>query len=44
MAAAGQAVAIEGVVLELPDGMDDRLKSPGDLNDDIYIYATAVRR
>jgi hypothetical protein len=43
MAAAGQAVAIEGVVLELPDGMDDRLKSPGDLNDDIYIYATAVR-
>ena len=44
MAKPGETFAIEGVILELPDGMEDRLSAPGDLNDDVYVYATSVRR
>ena len=41
---AGEAVRIDGTVLRMPDSMDERLKAPGVLNDDIYVYATNVRR
>ena len=41
---AGEAVRIDGTVLCMPDSMDERLKAPGVLNDDIYVYATNVRR
>jgi hypothetical protein len=37
-------VRIDGTVLQMPEDMDDRLKAPGRLNDDIYVYATNVRR
>ena len=38
----GKTVSIEGVVLQMPDDMDERLAPGGDLNDEIYIYATSV--
>jgi hypothetical protein len=38
----GQTVQISGVILQMPDEMDDRLKAPGELNDEVYLYATAV--
>lgn len=40
----GDTVTVEGVVLELPRHMEDKLNGPSDLNDDIYVYATAVKR
>ena len=39
----GASVAIHGVVLSMPRGMHQQLNGPANLNDDIYIYATAVR-
>jgi hypothetical protein len=39
---AGKTVSIEGVVLEMPRGMEDRLEAGGDVNDEIYVYATSV--
>jgi hypothetical protein len=30
------------VVLEMPRGMEDRLEAGGDVNDEIYVYATSV--
>jgi hypothetical protein len=41
---AGEAVRIDGAVLRMPAAMEDRLKAPGELNDDIYVYATNIRR
>jgi hypothetical protein len=41
---AGESVRIDGTVLQMPDDMDDRLKAAGRLNDDIYVYATNIRR
>jgi hypothetical protein len=38
----GQTVAIEGVVLDMPDDMTERLEADG-LNDEVYVYATSVR-
>ena len=36
---AGGTVSIEGVVLQLPDRMEDRLQAPGGFNSEIYVYA-----
>ena len=38
----GQTVQISGVILQMPDEMDDRLKAPGELNDEVYLYATTI--
>ena len=38
----GATVSVTGVIAKMPDGMPDRLKAPGDLNGDVYIYATGV--
>jgi hypothetical protein len=43
----GDTVSVEGVVLQLPRGLKDRLNVPSgakDLNDDIYVYATNIRK
>ena len=41
----GQNLSIEGVVMEMPRHMRDKLNAPsGNFNDDIYIYATKVSR
>ena len=43
----GETVSVEGVVLQLPRGLKDRLNAPSgakDLNDDIYVYATNVSK
>ena len=40
----GDTVSVTGVVLEMPDSMDDRLKPPSDSNDEIYVYATDVTK
>ena len=40
----GDTVTIEGLVLELPRHMENHLKGPSDLNEDIYVYATAIKR
>lgn len=40
-------MSVEGVVLQLPRGLTDRLSAPSgteDLNDDIYVYATNVSK
>lgn len=39
---AGKTVSIEGVVLEMPRGLEDRLKAGGTVNDEINVYATSV--
>lgn len=36
----GTAMSVEGVVLQMPDAMQDRLNLPDNANDDIYIVAT----
>jgi hypothetical protein len=43
-AANGDSVAIDGVVLSMPRGIRQQLNGPANLNDDIYIYATGVRK
>src|SRR5687768_2304345 len=42
----GENVTIEGIVLELPRHMQDKLTPPAGqtMNDDIYVYATQVKR
>ena len=42
----GESVSIAGVgvVVEMPDDMDDRIKAPTGSNDDVYIYATEVTK
>jgi hypothetical protein len=44
MAATGDTVTIEGTLLQMPRSMVSRLNAPGSLNDDLYLYATTVRR
>jgi hypothetical protein len=44
MPATGDTVTIEGTLLQMPRSMVSRLNAPGSLNDDLYLYATAVRR
>ncbi|MDQ3541355.1 MAG: hypothetical protein M3440_11770 [Chloroflexota bacterium] len=41
---AGDTVSIDGVVLQMPRKMDDRLKPPAGSNDDIYVFATSVTK
>jgi hypothetical protein len=41
---AGMAASIEGAVLEMPQGMRERLDPGGDWNKEIYIYATKLSR
>jgi hypothetical protein len=43
-AQAGTATSIEGAVLEMPQGMRERLDPGGDWNEEIYIYATKLTR
>ena len=43
-ASAGRSVTLDGVVLQMPRAMRDRLDAPQNANDDIYIYATGVSR
>ncbi len=40
----GDSVGIEGVVLRMPRGMVTRLNAPERLNEDIYVYATGIRK
>jgi hypothetical protein len=40
----GDTVTIHGRVLRMPGAMEDHLESPGELNDDIYVYATALSK
>ena len=42
----GQTVSVEGITLAMPRHMRDKLNAPaaGDLNEDIYIYATRISR
>jgi hypothetical protein len=43
----GETVSVEGVVLQFPRGLKDRLTAPSGakgLNDDIYVYATNVSK
>jgi len=40
----GDTVSIDGVVLQMPRKMDDRLNAPAGSNDDIYVYATSVKK
>lgn len=42
--AAGQAVTIDGVVLQMPRSMKDRLNPGTEWNDDVYVYAFDVKR
>jgi hypothetical protein len=41
---AGDRVSIEGVVLQMPRDMEDRLGDPNGLNDDIYVFATKISK
>lgn len=40
----GDTVSVDGVVMELPSGMRERLTAGKDTNDDIYIFATQVNK
>jgi len=40
----GEKVGIDGVVLSMPRGMQQQLSGPANLNDDIYVYATGLRK
>ena len=40
----GDTVTITGTVLQLPRHMHTRLNAPAGSNDDIYVYATSVRK
>lgn len=39
----GQRVSLDGVVLEMPSSMRDRVDAPNDANVDVYVYATSVK-
>jgi hypothetical protein len=41
--AAGQSVAITGVVLEMPRSLRDKTRAAGTGNENIYLYATVVK-
>jgi hypothetical protein len=38
----GSTVDVQGVLLQMPRGMQDDLDAPGDMNEDVYVLATAV--
>lgn len=38
----GDTVSIDGLVMEMPSGMRNRLTPPASMNRDVYIYATSV--
>ena len=38
----GDRLTVHGVILRMPDQMAPRLKGPGTVNDDIYVYAMQV--
>ena len=40
----GDTVGVQGVVLRMPDRMEEQLKGSAQLNDEIYVYATDVNR
>ena len=40
----GEQLTIEGRIAQMPDRMEDRLKLDDSANDDIYIYATTVKK
>jgi hypothetical protein len=40
----GQRVSVDGVVLQMPRSMGDRLDAPDDANTDVYVYATTVKQ
>lgn len=40
----GDTVALNGVILSMPDDMEDRLNAPGGSNDDIYVFAISVNK
>jgi hypothetical protein len=40
----GDTIGIEGVVLEMPRGMRDRLGTPDQANTRIYVYATKIEK
>jgi hypothetical protein len=44
IARSGEKVTLEGVVLQMPRQMRDRIEAPQSANDDIYIYAIDVSR
>jgi len=39
---AGETVTIEGIILQMPDGMEKRVTTDKNVNGDIYIYATRI--
>jgi hypothetical protein len=39
---AGDTVSVNGVVMEMPDRMHDRLDAPAGANDDVYVYGTQI--
>ncbi len=39
----GSSVSLQGVILQMPDRMEDRLSPSGDWNDDIYVLATNIK-
>ena len=41
---AGEMVSIDGVILQLPDRMEDRLQAPDGLNGKIYVFARQLGR
>ena len=40
----GDTVSLKGIVLQMPRHMNDRLSPPSGSNDDIYVYATSVKK
>jgi hypothetical protein len=40
----GETVSLEGVILQMPRGMKDRLDTPDNANTDIYIFATQMKK
>ena len=41
---AGDTVSLNGVVLQMPSDMEEKLRAPDGANDDIYVYATSVNK
>jgi len=39
---AGDTVMIEGIILQMPNGMEKRVATDSNVNSDIYIYATRI--
>lgn len=40
----GEMVSVDGVILRLPDRMEERLQAPAGLNSDIYVFAHRIER